>query len=259
MTTDNTNTTMAIAFLGASTGVGLAALTRALAAGHTCVALCRKPAKLTSRFPAAAHPNLRVVEGNAHDAAAVAQCLRITPSRLVDAVVSSVGGAFVLSRMTLDDPDVCRRAAATLVEAIGAVRREQVEGGDTAAARAWKPRVVAVSSAGLARTGRDYPLALAPVYRLLLKAPHADKAAMERVLVDGAAATGGGYVYTLVRPSLLVDEANPRREVRAGVDDEFPVGWNISRDDAGRWVYENLLGDAGVAGGYEGRVVTVTW
>ncbi|KAI1770444.1 NAD(P)-binding protein [Hypoxylon cercidicola] len=245
--------TKTIAFLGASTGIGLAALTRALAAGHTCIALCRKPAKLTERFPAASHPNLHVVEGNAHDVAAVSRCLRSEQQQPVDVVVSSIGGAFILSKMTLDDPHVCEKGMSTLVAAIAKVRQE------TAAAAGWKPRVVVVSSAGLARSGRDYPLALIPMYKLMLKVPHVDKVAMEKVLVDGASGAGAGYAYTIVRPSLLVDEAAPKREVRVGIDDNFVVGYTISRDDAGRWLYENLLRDGGEAGRYENRIATITW
>ncbi|XXH04487.1 hypothetical protein Hte_010903 [Hypoxylon texense] len=271
-----TGTPKTVAFLGASTGIGLAALTRALAAGHTCVALCRKPSKLTDRFPADRHPNLHVVEGNAHDVAAVSRCLYVPssssssssssvegqgqgqPGQLVDAIVSSIGGAFVFSRMTLDDPQVCEKGARTLLEAIAKVRRQENSSGNPT----WKPRVVVVSSTGLAKAGRDYPLAMTPMYKFMLKVPHADKVLMEKAVVDGAAVgTGAGsghtYTYTIVRPSLLVDDAAPKREVRVGVDDDFVVGYTISRDDTGRWIYENLL--RGDEGKYENRVATVTW
>ncbi|KAI1763051.1 NAD(P)-binding protein [Hypoxylon sp. FL1150] len=242
-----------LAFFGASTGIGLAALTRALAAGHTCIALCRKPSKLTDRFPAAAHPNLHVVEGNAHDPSAVSRCLAAPgrSERLVDAVLSSIGGAFIFSKMTLDDPNVCRRGAATLIEAIAAVRQQT-------GSVAWKPRIIMLSTTGMARAGRDYPLALTPVYRWVLKVPHEDKLAMETAVAEGAVA-GQGYTYTIVRPSLLVDEAQPKREVRVGIDDDFVIGYTISRDDTGRWIYGNLLQDGDEIGKYENRIVTITW
>ncbi|KAI4863936.1 NAD(P)-binding protein [Hypoxylon rubiginosum] len=258
-TTGNTKT---IAFLGASTGVGLAALTRALTGGHTCIALCRKPSKLTDRFPAARYPNLRVVEGNAHDVAAVSRCLYVPEEgQLVDAVVSSIGGAFIFSRMTIDDPEVCEKGAATLVEAIAKVRRQQQEENSNPAAAAWKPRVVVVSSTGLARAGRDYPLAMMPMYKFMLKVPHKDKVLMEKAVVDGSSSSSSsGYTYTIVRPSLLVDDAAPEREVRVGIDDDYVVGYTISRDDTGRWIYENLLvRDEEKTGRYENRVATVTW
>ncbi|KAI1378467.1 NAD(P)-binding protein [Hypoxylon crocopeplum] len=247
MASPNTNKT--IAFFGASTGVGLAALTRALAAGYTCVALCRTPSKLVDRFPAAQHPNLCIVEGNAHDAAVVARCLTVD-NRPVDAIVSSIGGVFVFSRMTLDDPHVCENGITALHEAIAKVREQCGEEG-------WTPRVVVLSTCGLSTAGRDYPLATLPIYKIMLKVPHVDKRAMEKAVVEGEKRLG--YTYTIVRPSLLSDDAAPQKEIRVGVDDDFVVGYAISRDDTGRWIYENLLDQKVEMGKYENRVVTLTW
>lgn len=250
------NTKKTIAFLGASGGVGLAALSRTLAAGHTCIALCRTPSKLTDRFPEAKHPNLTVIQGNAHDASAVTRCLlsgreRRTPA---DTVVSSIGGVFQFSRLTIDDPQVCQKGMAALLEAVARVRREY--GG-------WRPRIVVVSTCGISKAGRDFPLATLPIYKFMLRVPHVDKVEMERLLVGGSQEVGGvdgdrGYTYSIVRPSLLNDDAQPERRIRVGVDDKPPVGYAISRDDTGRWIFENLLnresGDE-----YENKIVTITW
>ncbi|KAI5860482.1 NAD(P)-binding protein [Durotheca rogersii] len=263
-----------IVFLGGSGGVGLAALTRALGAGHNCVALCRTPAKLTDRFAPAGPPaNLRVEPGNAHDAAAIARCLvwaRDGPGGpvLADTVVSSIGGVFQLARRTIDDPHVCEQGARALLDALALVRAQfdlaaspspsPPASEAAAAAAAWRPRIVAVSTCGISESGRDFPLAETPVYHLLLRVPHADKKVMEEVLVGGAAA--GAYAYTLVRPSLLTDDAGkPERRVRAGAGAAPAIGYGISRDDAGRWIYENLLENAGERAKYENQVVTITW
>lgn len=80
---------------------------------------------------------------------------------------------------------------------------------------------------------------------------------MEKLLVDGAG--DRGYTYSIVRPSFLVDEAAPRREIRVGLGDAPAVGYVISRDDAGRWIYENLLEGKGDGGMYEDMVATITW
>ncbi|OTA60054.1 NAD(P)-binding protein [Hypoxylon sp. EC38] len=249
------NTKKTITFLGASGGVGLAALSRALAAGHTCIALCRTPSKLTDRFPAAKHPNLTVIQGNAHDASAVARCL-LGRERPADTVVSSIGGVFQFSRMTIDDPQVCQKGMAALLEAIAKLRREY--DGLTEAQR-WRPRIVVVSTCGISKAGRDFPLATLPIYKFMLKVPHVDKVEMERLLVGGAAEKEGyGYTYSIVRPSLLNDDAQPERRIRAGVDDKPPVGYAISRDDTGRWIFENLL-DRESKDGYENKIVTITW
>ncbi|KAI0887647.1 NAD(P)-binding protein [Annulohypoxylon maeteangense] len=259
MSSSNTNTKKTIAFLGASGGVGLAALTRAMAAGHTCIALCRTPSKLTDRFPEAQYPNLKVVQGNAHDVVAVARCL-FSPSpstsnspvaKPVDMVMSSIGGQFQFAKMTIDDPHVCENGMKTLLSAIDKVRR------DHAAAlgeKQWRPRIIVVSTCGISKAGRDFPLATLPIYKFMLKVPHVDKLAMESLLTGAAAEKD--YSYSIVRPSLLTDPAVPDRKIRVGVDEKPEVGYGISRDDTGRWIFENLLG---IEGAYENRVVTITW
>ncbi|KAI1451157.1 NAD(P)-binding protein [Annulohypoxylon stygium] len=261
MSSSTTNTKKTIAFLGASGGVGLAALTRAMAAGHTCIALCRTPSKLTDRFPAAQHPNLKVVQGNAHDVDAVAQCLfpssattSTSPAaKPVDMVMSSIGGQFQFAKMTIDDPHVCENGMKTLLAAIDRVRRENTSVPELSLEH-WHPRIVVVSTCGISKAGRDFPLATLPIYKFMLKVPHVDKLAMESLLTGNAGEKG--FTYSIVRPSLLTDPAVPDRKIRVGVDDKPPVGYGISRDDTGRWIFENLL-DA--EGAYENRVVTITW
>ncbi|KAI1143721.1 NAD(P)-binding protein [Hypoxylon sp. FL0543] len=261
----DSNSKRTITFLGASGGVGLAALSRALAAGHTCVALCRTPSKLTDRFPEDKHPNLIVMQGNAHDASAVARCL-VARERPADTVVSSIGGVFKFSCMTIDDPQVCQKGMAALLEAIAQVRKERAL---TTEAAQWRPRIVVVSTCGISKAGRDFPLATLPIYKFMLRVPHEDKVEMERLLLEGAGAEaedgkgkgtgkGYGYSYTIVRPSLLNDEAQPERAIRSGVDDKPPVGYAISRDDTGRWIFENLL-DGESREEYANKIVTITW
>ncbi|KAF3065843.1 putative fungal specific transcription factor domain-containing protein [Daldinia childiae] len=249
MASSSSNTKL-IAFMGASGGIGLGALTRALAAGHTCIALCRTPSKLTDRFPADQFPNLKIVQGNAHDAAAVVQCL-VVGTQPVDAIVSTIGGVLQFSRMTLDDPHVCEKGMSALLAAISLVRESHPS-------LHWRPRVAVVSTCGISQSARDVPILFVPMYKIMLRVPHEDKIAMEKLLVEGAGKCG--YTYSIVRPSFLVDEAAPRREIRVGLGDAPAVGYVISRDDAGRWIYENLLDGKGVKGGmYEDTIATITW
>jgi NAD(P)-dependent dehydrogenase (short-subunit alcohol dehydrogenase family) len=84
-------TSKTVAFFGASGGVGLSALKHTLAAGHQCIALCRTPSKLTAIFPTDTTPNLKIIQGNAHDVASVSQCLQGANGKLVDIVISSIG------------------------------------------------------------------------------------------------------------------------------------------------------------------------
>ncbi|KAL3956051.1 hypothetical protein ACCO45_008897 [Purpureocillium lilacinum] len=224
--------TKTIAFLGATGGCGLSALRRAVAAGHTCIALCRTPSKLAAQFPDRP-ANLILREGNAHDVAAVAACLShpADPARLVDAVNFSIGGPVNMAKLTMDDPDVCKKGIAALLDAIAAVRAEE-RGGTT-----WRPLVAVVSTTGISQHGRDVA---------------------EQRLFDS------GERFVIVRPSLLVDGEKPDRAIRVHVEgpqgiERKEVGYFISRDDVGRWMFENLLQKAGGGCEYEGKAVGLTW
>ncbi|KND90856.1 hypothetical protein TOPH_04554 [Tolypocladium ophioglossoides CBS 100239] len=238
-----------ITFFGATAGCGLSALRRALAAGHTCVALCRKPAKMDALFPDKP-ANLVLKQGNAHDAAAVAAVLTCPgdATRLVDAVSFSIGAAVRMPSMTMDDPHVCEKGMATLLEALATLR---------AAGASGRPLVTMVSTTGISPHGRDVPLLLVPLYHLALRVPHEDKRIAENRLM------ASGERFVIVRASLLVDGEKPDREVRVHVEgrggiERKAVGYYISREDVGRWMFENLLRSAG-ASEYECKAVGLTW
>lgn len=253
-----------ILFLGATGGCGFSTLRRSIAAGHTCIALCRTPSRLTNKLPESQRgaPNLRIEEGNALDQAAVAKCLvRPTdPNTLVDAVVFAIGGSFQLSKFANEDPHVCENSMKTLLDALNDVRKRTGATGE--------PLIVAVSSTGLSPHGRDFPLPVWPLYRIMLKGPHEDKRAMEKLLVE----SGGPFV--IVRPSLLKDggdeddeeeKAGKRKHIRVGVEDprvgrleNKEVGYAITRDGVGRWMFEEALsGDDGKK--WAGKAVSLTY
>lgn len=252
-------TTKTVAFFGASTGVGLSALKHALAGGCRCVALCRNPAKLTALLPPETTPNLEIVQGNAHDPAAVSRCLRRQGTEaegggLVDTVVFSIGGRFIASKMTLDDPHVCERGMEVLIKAIAELRRE-LGGGK-------KPHIVVCSTTGISSHGRDTALAILPVYALL-KVPHADKRAMEDKLVEAGRGDRADYTYTIIRPTVLVD-GETDKDVRIGIEDpvagireSMTLGYTISREDTGKWVARNLVLKMNPA--YMRKAVVVTY
>ncbi|KAL9105810.1 MAG: hypothetical protein Q9227_009066 [Pyrenula ochraceoflavens] len=224
--------TKTVAFLGASTGVGLSALKHTLAAGHQCIALCRNPSKLTAIFPTATTPNLKIVEGNAKDVASVSKCLRSDNGKPVDVVVSTIGSGFALSKGKMfEDAEVCRIGAATLVEAVAELRRS---GGTSS------PYIISFSTTGISRFGRDVPLAMIPLYHFMLKIPHADKKIMEERFI------ASDTTCTIVRASLLTDGESDK-EIRVGIEDpkngreSQAIGYTISREDAGKWVAENLI------------------
>ncbi|KAF5027601.1 hypothetical protein F66182_271 [Fusarium sp. NRRL 66182] len=242
-----TTSSKTIAFFGASTGVGLSALKHTLAAGHVCVALCRKPAKLQAIVPTDSHPNLRIVEGNAHDVEAVTWCIRKNDGSLVDEIMSTIGGKPILHKMTVDDPNCCRMGMSVLLDAIREVRSHgAIE----------RPRITVFSTTGMSDFGRDYPLLLYPIYSIALKVPHEDKKTMENKLIDS------GEDFTVVRASLLVD-GETENTVRVGIEnpktgrESLEIGYTISREDCGKWAAENLLITR--VPGYVNKIASITW
>ncbi|KAI1185324.1 hypothetical protein F5B17DRAFT_432659 [Nemania serpens] len=227
-----TSQTQTIAFFGASGGVGLAALKITLATGRKCIALCRKPEKLAAILPPESNPNLRIVQGDAKDINAVSTCLEARPGVLVDQVISTIGGAPIMSKLTIDDPEVCRTGMAVLLNALAKLRSGGAVG---------SPHIVAFSTTGLSRFGRDIPIAMVPLYHVALKVPHQDKTIMEDRLI------ASGEDYTIVRASLMLSEEETTKTVRVGIEDpktgreSVAIGYTITKGDAGRWVAENLV------------------
>ena len=220
-----------VAFLGASTGVGLSVLKHTLPAGHRCIALCRTPSKLTAIFPHETTPNLQVVQGNAHDIAAVSKCLVAETGKLVDEIVFTIGGKFILSKMAIDDMEVCRNGMTAILEALAQLRRDNITG---------NPHIIACSTTGISPFGRDIPIAMIPLYHVMLKVPHEDKKAMEEHLVES------GEAYTIMRPSLLVN-GETSKVIRVGIEDpktgreSEAIGYTISREDTGKWIANSLV------------------
>lgn len=247
--------TQTILFLGATGGSGFSALRRSIAAGHSCVALCRTPSRLADKLPESQRnaPNLRIEQGNVVDQDALARCLvrRDNPASLVDAVVFTIGGAFDFKNMSNDQPHVCEHGMKALVAALHHARSK--------AGATGSPTIIAVSTTGMSDHGRDYPLSLWPIYGVMLKQPHKDKTAMEALLMFGS-----GEAFTVVRASLLTDGGESSKPIRVGIEDprahkleSKEVGYTISREDVGKWIFDNLL--AGDARRWADKVVSITY
>lgn len=65
--------------------------------------------------------------------------------------------------------------------------------------------------------------------------------------------------FVIVRPSLLTNgKALGGTKIRTGTEERPAVGYTISREDVGRWMFENLVrGDAGAR--YVGKKVIITY
>ncbi|KAI0132991.1 hypothetical protein BJ170DRAFT_268594 [Xylariales sp. AK1849] len=239
--------TKTVAFFGASQGVGLSALQHSLTAGYECIALCRDPSKLTTILPTETTPNLEVRQGNVHDTAAVSRCLKTSQGRFVDEIVFTVGSKPVLSKLTVEDPTVCGKGITSVLGAIAELRQQGITG---------RPHVVVCSSTGLSRFGRDVPLAMVPLYHVMLKLPHEDKQAMEANLI------ASGEEFSIVRMSLLVN-GGTKKAIRVGIEDpktgleSKAVGYTISREDAGKWIARNLVIERGA--NYLNKIATITY
>lgn len=236
-----------IALFGASTGVGLSALRHSLAAGHQCIALCRQPSKLEAIFPSGSTPNLKVIEGDAHDVSAVSKCLQTEDGKLVNIICSTIGSRPVLHKLTVEDPECCRKGAVTLLDALDQLKQNGATG---------NPHIISFSTTGMSKFGRDIPYIMIPLYWLLLKVPHEDKGIMEDRFAES------GRPFTIVRASMLVD-GESSRDIRVGVEDpktgreSSAIGYTISREDSGKWVAENLIFRSDPK--YLNKVVTITY
>lgn len=240
--------TKSILFLGATGGSALSALRRCLEAGYTCIAVCRTPEKLTAKLPSKTYPNLQIVQGNAHDPTVIQRSL-VSPSddtALVDIVFSSIGAA--MAGFGMDDPNVCDKGMDVLLSSIADLREQKNQ--------ASLPLVVAVSSSGVSRFARDIPLLMVPIYRTIIYTPHLDKKAMEKRVYayDGP--------WTVLRPSMLTNGPETDAPIRVGVEDPVggieakAIGYTISREDVGKWAFEQILSKEDA---YVGKAVTITY
>ncbi|RAH41838.1 NAD(P)-dependent oxidoreductase [Aspergillus brunneoviolaceus CBS 621.78] len=269
-----------IAFFGSTGGCTLHCLVLALQAGYKCNAIVRTPEKLTTllapyNLPAPALKNLHIIQGSATDAAAVRTTLLAPdqtrgPSapKTVDLIISGIGSKPNFSNLlhpTLENPTVCQDGMRTLLATLQALQNENEVHG--------KPKLAVISTTGV-DSKRDVPVMMLPLYNWMLKVPHADKKAMEAMILADAALGAGRALasYLVVRPSFLVEGKD--KKVRVGTEEEPAVGYGISRSEVGRWIFENAVlafdgpvqvkekvkgMGTGWAGGYWGRLVSITW
>jgi len=152
----------------------------------------------------------------------------------------------------MDDPHVCERGVQALLDALQRLRKDH----GLEETSQGVPHIVAVSSTGLSERTRDLPWLMIPMYRLLLGTAHADKRKMEKMLIES------GERFTVVRGSLYAGSGEGK--IRVGVEDlvkgvveSTAIGYTISREDVGRWVFEEIV--EGEAGKWVGKAATITY
>ncbi|KAL5359159.1 hypothetical protein BJX96DRAFT_147884 [Aspergillus floccosus] len=254
-----------IAFFGATGGSTFSCLVPALEAGYRCAALARTPSKLRDLLiqrgvaESTITENLTIVTGTATDLEPVKETLQIGQpgSGIADLIVSGIGGKILFNNPlapTLDNPTICQDVTKNILAAI-----EQLNGGD-AGQSLKKPLLIVLSTTGISDVQRDIPLAMIPLYHWMLKVPHDDKKVMEKLIIEDEGRVLGGYV--IVRPSLLTGgdgtAAGDLENIRVGTEEAPAVGYTISREDVGQWVFKYLV-TKGRESQYVGKAITITY
>ncbi len=191
---------MKLTVLGATGGTGRLVVEQALAAGHSVTALVRDPQKLTVH-----DANLRVVAGNATDAAAVYRALEGA-----DAMVTTLGGGGSL----------IADSTAAIVEA---------------AHKAGVKRVVMLSTFAVERDGMD--VVTRTITGLGMGSMIKDKVIGERLLRES------DLDWTIAYASILTDSAagGPVKVLPDG--SRRRLSQRISRADVATWMLHAAAGD----------------
>ena len=190
-----------ITIIGASAGVGLATVTKSLAAGHTVTTLSRTMANLPS------HPNLTIVQGSATNAADVTKAIAGA-----EVILVTIGTGTKIDWPTISKGTTLYTDAATVL--LGALKdlRMQV------------PLVVVTGfGAGNSRDYLNFPLKL--IIRLLLGRIYDNKTRMEEAI------TSRYKNWVMVRPGVLTDKpATGRYQTYSKLGNDLKIA-DITRAD----------------------------
>ncbi|KAH8809123.1 hypothetical protein F5884DRAFT_394361 [Xylogone sp. PMI_703] len=246
-----------IALFGATGGTGLCFLKANLIANPNARVniLARTPEKLTSTFPQSTYPYLNITKGDIRDIEAVKKVLLID-GVLVDKIVSTVGMPLKREgvKITGADPHLCEETAKIILSALSTIRSSSPSSANK------YPEFIAISTTGISEHGRDIPIAMIPLYHMVLSVPHEDKKKMEEVIT----AYEGNWV--LVRPSFLIDgKGKGIHAVRVGFEipgntqlSKKEIGYVITREDVGNWMFEELIRNGGNPK-WDKKIVSITY
>lgn len=232
-----------IAIFGATGGCANAALVLALKAGYHCHALARTPSKLADMLLEKGVPQssidtyLEITQGDVKDVESVKKAIYVK-GKPATKVLSGIGmlPSEAFSFSTTPGQTICQDATRTIMRALKELNLPQ------------KPFFIAISSTSVGRGPIDVPLLFRPLYHFALATPRKDKQVMHDIIAEveeQGNAIGG---YAVVKPSMLVN--GPSRgmpNIRSGTEDAPAIGYAISREDVGLWIWEELLkGDASI-------------
>ena len=181
--------------------------------------------------------HLQITQGDVKDATPVTTVLS-PPGRRITHIISGIGMIIGLH----PDTTICATALSSILSAVKALKPVQ------------PPHLTVISTTGISAGARDVPLLMVPLYRGLLSVPHKDKKAMEDLVV-GAGKEGVVAGWTVVRASLLTNGKATEGKVRAGMEGKPAVGYTISREDVGGWIYREVV----VKGAWVGERVSLSY
>ena len=188
---------------------------------------------------------LTIVQGDIRDTVAVSQVLAHN-NATASIIVSGIG-----TRPTFLNPvTICADATKSIFTAIRDLKPTR------------KPIFISISTTGITTGPRDVPLLFLPLYHVLLFQPHADKRVTEKLILDETAKSDESVIgnYVIVRPSLLTDgPALGMGKIREGTNNKPAVGYTISRDDVGSWIFESIIDGGDEGRKRTGKMVTITY
>ncbi|MCJ1408502.1 hypothetical protein MMC19_002577 [Ptychographa xylographoides] len=210
--------------------------------------VARTPSKLIASLTAKGisqqtiSANLTITQGDIKDISAVMDTLQ-TAHGVANIIVCGIGAVFGKN----PDFTICQTAARSIFTALAEL--DPVD----------PPFFTVISTTGISSGPRDVPIAFLPLYHVLLKKPHQDKVVMEKEVLQAARVGENGKRvikgYTIVRPSLLVDWKKPA-PVLVGTEEGPRVGYTISRETVGKWIFEEVIEERGQR--WPSKIVTLT-
>jgi len=198
---------------------------------------------------------LTIIQGSVKDLAPVKETLAPKDKRPASIIISGLGAyphlEWKVPFIFMDDPHICEEGLSMIVGALHELRSEAVVSAE------HKPLLCIVSTTGLSET-RDVPYLLMPLYHILLKEPHKDKSAAEKVVATAAGKLGdNGAIsnFVILRPTLLVDgvgkgvqavktgwEKHPSAPNAASGEGTKPaMGYQMRRADVGGWIFDEVI------------------
>ena len=189
--------------------------------------------------------NLQITQGDIRDASTIRSALHLD-GRIVDMIVSGLGST--PSLRTTPDWTICETGVRNILDTVASLNTTT------------PPFLAVISTTGISNGPRDVPLLAVPFYHTALKSPHKDKRVMEAMVLAAASESQGERAlmsgYTIVRASLLVDWKEGTT-VRVGTEEKPTVGYTISRESVGRWIFDDVIAEGGKK--WSGKIVTLTY